>query len=251
MVISTYINTNYIANKTRYIKVCIEFPKRGMFSAICNCKTNSVQIGKCVYANQPYKRYRIMGQGECKMVFSIKELMKNIGDYSQTDIQQIRKCLINLNRSFAKYVIDDPLTYDECCEVKEFLDKMWFEFHNPCGNGNSNDNNTADDDKAIASDSRNLIATAKMVNANGLADFVNGNFYNIATTKNGNEEFDVVRFNEQIYIGLLDDNGIVHYNCVLNWGGPSAFAFLNSNEGVDFNDITNTLKYTNIVGMVK
>ena len=46
-------------------------------------------------------------------------------------------------------------------------------------------------------------------------------------------------------------NGIVHYNCVLNWGGSSAFAFLNSNEGVDFNDITNTLKYTNIVVMVK
>ena len=55
----------------------------------------------------------------------------------------------------------------------------------------------------------------------------------------------------KVEYGEEEYNGIVHYNCVLNWGGSSAFAFLNSNEGVDFNDITNTLKYTNIVVMVK
>ena len=54
-----------------------------------------------------------------------------------------------------------------------------------------------------------------------------------------------VEYGDEVY------NGIVHYNCVLNWGGTSAFAFLNSNEGVNFNDITNTLKYTNVVILVK
>ena len=75
----------------------------------------------------------------------------------------------------------------------------------------------------------------------------NGMSYNFTFRKSTEQNcwFVKVEYGEEEY------NGIVHYNCVLNWGGSSAFAFLNSNEGVDFNDITNTLKYTNIVVMVK
>lgn len=94
------------------------------------------------------------------------------------------------------------------------------------------------------------------VNSNGLeviSSFftvpidVNGTSYNFTFRKSTEQScwFVKVEYGEEVY------NGIVHYNCVLNWGGASAFAFLNSNEGVNFNDITNTLKYTNIVVMVK
>lgn len=94
------------------------------------------------------------------------------------------------------------------------------------------------------------------VNSNGLeviSSFftvpidVNGTSYNFTFRKSTEQScwFVKVEYGEEVY------NGIVHYNCVLNWGGASAFAFLNSNDGVNFNDITNTLKYTNIVVMVK
>ena len=94
------------------------------------------------------------------------------------------------------------------------------------------------------------------VNSNGLeviSSFftvpidVNGTSYNFTFRKSTEQScwFVKVEFGEEEY------NGIVHYNCVLNWGGSSAFSFLNSNDGVNFNDITNTLKYTNIVVMVK
>lgn len=94
------------------------------------------------------------------------------------------------------------------------------------------------------------------VNSNGLeviSSFftvpidVNGTSYNFTFRKSTEQScwFVKVEYGNEVY------NGIVHYNCVLNCGGSSAFAFLNSNEGVNFNDITNTLKYTNIVVMVK
>ena len=94
------------------------------------------------------------------------------------------------------------------------------------------------------------------VNSNGLevvSSFftvpidVNGTSYNFTFRKSTEQNcwFVKIEYGDEVY------NGIVHYNCVLNRGGSSAFAFLNSNEGVDFNDITNTLKYTNIVVMVK
>ena len=94
------------------------------------------------------------------------------------------------------------------------------------------------------------------VNSNGLevvSSFftvpidADGMSYNFTFRKSTEQNcwFVKVEYGEEVY------NGIVHYNCILNWGGRSAFAFLNSNEGVDFNDITNTLKYTNIVVMVK
>lgn len=94
------------------------------------------------------------------------------------------------------------------------------------------------------------------VNSNGLevvSSFftvpiaANGMTYNFTFKKSTEQNcwFVKVEYGEEVY------NGIVHYNCVLNCGGLSAFAFLNSNKGVDFNDITNTLKYTNIVVMVK
>lgn len=76
---------------------------------------------------------------------------------------------------------------------------------------------------------------------------VDGTSYNLTFRKSTEQKcwFVKVEYGDEVYCG------IVHYNCVLNWGGTSAFVFLNSNEGVDFNDITNTLKYTNIVVMVK
>lgn len=76
---------------------------------------------------------------------------------------------------------------------------------------------------------------------------VNGTSYNFTFRKSTEQScwFVKVEYGNEVY------NGTVHYNCVLNWGGSSAFVFLNSNEGVNFNDITNTLKYTNIVVMVK
>lgn len=94
------------------------------------------------------------------------------------------------------------------------------------------------------------------VNSNGLEEVlsfftvpidVNGSSYNFTFRKSTEQNcwFVKVEYGDEVY------NGIVHYNCVLNWGGSSAFSFLNSNEGVNFNDITNTLKYTNIVVMVK
>ena len=94
------------------------------------------------------------------------------------------------------------------------------------------------------------------VNSNGLEEIlsfftvpidVNGTSYNFTFRKSTEQNcwFVKVEYGDEVY------NGTVHYNCVLNWGGFSAFAFLNSNEGVNFNDITNTLKYTNIVVMVK
>ena len=94
------------------------------------------------------------------------------------------------------------------------------------------------------------------VNSNGLEEIlsfftvpidVNGTSYNFTFRKSTEQNcwFVKVEYGNEVY------NGTVHYNCVLNWGGSSAFAFLNSNEGVNFNDITNTLKYTNIVVMVK
>ena len=94
------------------------------------------------------------------------------------------------------------------------------------------------------------------VNSNGLeviSSFftvpidVNGTSYNFTFRKSTEQNcwFVKVEYGNEVY------NGTVHYNCVLNWGGSSAFTFLNSNEGVNFNDITNTLKYTNIVVMVK
>lgn len=75
----------------------------------------------------------------------------------------------------------------------------------------------------------------------------NGTTYNFTFRKSTEQNcwFVKVEYGNEVYCG------IVHYNCVIGWGGPSAFVFLNSNEGVDFNDITNTLKYTNIVIMVK
>ena len=95
-----------------------------------------------------------------------------------------------------------------------------------------------------------------LVNSNGLEEVlsfftvpidVNGTFYNFTFRKSTEQNcwFVKVEYGDEVY------NGTVHYNCVLNWGGSSAFVFLNSNEGVNFNDITNTLKYTNIVVMVK
>ena len=94
------------------------------------------------------------------------------------------------------------------------------------------------------------------VNSNGLEEVlsfftvpidVNGTSYNFTFRKSTEQScwFVKVEYGNEVY------NGTVHYNCVLNWGSSSAFAFLNSNEGVNFNDITNTLKYTNIVVMVK
>ena len=94
------------------------------------------------------------------------------------------------------------------------------------------------------------------VNSNGLEDVlsfftvpidVNGKDYNFTFRKSTEQNcwFVKIEYGDEVY------NGTVHYNCVLNWGGSSAFTFLNSNEGVNFNDITNTLKYTNIVVMVK
>ena len=94
------------------------------------------------------------------------------------------------------------------------------------------------------------------VNSNGLEEVlsfftvpidVNGTSYNFTFRKSTEQNcwFVKVEYGDEVY------NGTVHYNCVLNLGGSSAFAFLNSNEGVNFNDITNTLKYTNIVVMVK
>lgn len=94
------------------------------------------------------------------------------------------------------------------------------------------------------------------VNSNGLEEIlsfftvpidVNGTSYNFTFRKSTEQScwFVKVEYGNEVY------NGTVHYNCVLNWGGSSAFAFLNSNDGVNFNDITNTLKYTNIVVMVK
>ena len=94
------------------------------------------------------------------------------------------------------------------------------------------------------------------VNSNGLeviSSFftvpidVNGTSYNFTFRKSTEQNcwFVKVEYGDEVY------NGTVHYNCVLNWGGSSAFVFLNSNDGMNFNDITNTLKYTNIVVMVK
>ena len=93
------------------------------------------------------------------------------------------------------------------------------------------------------------------VNSNGLEEVlsfftvpidVNGTSYNFTFRKSTEQNcwFVKVEYGDEVY------NGTVHYNCVLNWGGSSAFAFLNSIEGVNFNDITTTLKYTNIVVMV-
>ena len=94
------------------------------------------------------------------------------------------------------------------------------------------------------------------VNSNGLE--VVSSFFTVPIDANGmSYNFTFKKSTEQncwfvkVEYGEEEYNGIVHYNCVLNWGGASTFAFLNSNEGVDFNDITNTLKYTNIVVMVK
>jgi hypothetical protein len=136
--------------------------------------------------------------------------------YNSDEIKQIRKCLSHLNRSFAKYIADDKkLTYDESCDVKEVIDKMWYDF---ICNTTQNDDvssakiNTQNVNKASSNDVRNLIATAKMVNADGLIDFVNGNFYTIRLNdKNGTEMFDIVQIDGQSYVGLLDDNGVAHY----------------------------------------
>lgn len=94
------------------------------------------------------------------------------------------------------------------------------------------------------------------VNSNGLevvSSFfavpidVNGTSYNFTFRKSTEQNcwFVKVEYGDEVYCG------VVHYNCMLNCNSTSAFIFLNSNEGVDFNDITNTLKYTNIVVMVK
>lgn len=94
------------------------------------------------------------------------------------------------------------------------------------------------------------------VNSNGLeviSSFfsvpieANGTTYTFTFRKSTEQKcwFVKVEYGNEVYCGT------VHFNCVLSWNGPSAFVFLNSNEGVDFNDITNTLKYTNIVVMVK
>lgn len=45
--------------------------------------------------------------------------------------------------------------------------------------------------------------------------------------------------------------GIVHYNSVLNWNGLFAVVFLNSNNGDNFNDITNTIQYSNLMILEK
>ena len=93
------------------------------------------------------------------------------------------------------------------------------------------------------------------VNSNGFEEIlsfftvpidVNGTSYNFTFRKSTEQNcwFVKVEYGDEVY------NGTFHYNCLLLWGGSSAFAFLNSNEGVNFNDITNTLKYTNIVVMV-
>lgn len=46
-------------------------------------------------------------------------------------------------------------------------------------------------------------------------------------------------------------NGIVHYNTILNWDGMFAVAILNSNEGKSFEDITNTIQYSNFMILEK
>ena len=51
--------------------------------------------------------------------------------------------------------------------------------------------------------------------------------------------------------GIDSYSGIVHYNSVLSWNNLFAFVILNSNEGNNFDDITNTIQYSNFMILEK
>ena len=51
--------------------------------------------------------------------------------------------------------------------------------------------------------------------------------------------------------GVDSYSGIVNYNSVLSWNRLFAFVILNSNEGNNFDDITNTIQYSNFMILEK
>lgn len=83
-------------------------------------------------------------------------------------------------------------------------------------------------------------------------------FVSVGITFNDNSyEVTLRKSNEQkcwfitVSNGTESYAGIVHYNNVLNWNGLFAFVILNSNEGKDFDDITNTIQYSNFMILEK
>jgi hypothetical protein len=219
MNIRTYININYVANKTRYIKAVIELPQLGMFSAIINCTTNKMQVGKNIYTSPTSRNVRqINGFGNFVVFHNLKEMEQAYQWYSATEKMQIRSVLNELKRSSFKFFKDvyNSSNITEMEEISNHILKLNQDYNYLYKNGTLpelQDEVNADEvevntNEVEVNKVRTFVKVAKMINASGLTDFVNGNFYQIdRIEQNGNS---VIKRNGK-FITLFDDNGIPHF----------------------------------------
>ena len=210
MKISYYINTNYYSNKTRYVKVSVVIDDKSVFSTICNLKTTKIQCQKAFYSDTSSVIHNIRGTGKgCLM--NLDELNK-IYHHLPTELQcAIESCFYNLFRSFRAFEKVANISIADRQEIYKYLLALDAEIKQITSwkittlTDKDIDNYIESDENVCNNDKRSVLTVAKMINADGLTEFVNGNIYQF--NYNGQS---CVPHKDKFY-DVLDDNGVSHW----------------------------------------
>jgi hypothetical protein len=215
----TFINYNYVVSTGNYVKVIIEMGEgaymKGFFSVILNPRTMKTQIGKMKYeiGTDNKIRYRnIFGQKNHNDYLILENVIINYlnGDghrevsLLKTYAKELKFCFKELKRSFQSYLkVDDSIQFEDVLQVNEYINKLIENFNKIINDNNYNSDeieivNNNNDDESNSSFVRKTITIAKMKNADGLTEFINGNFYPVV-----NKEY----YRSQEFYTLIADNG--------------------------------------------
>ena len=215
----TFCNPNYTVSSGNYIKVVMEIGGvscwYGFFSVILNMRNGKTQIGKMIYGNSndnAVRRRNIFGvkptQSKCfEFEDALNNADKEIGQmqlsYLKSNAKEFRKCFNELKRSFNDYQRVAHLQIEDCITIVNYIDKMVKHFNDIIYNVNASTIVPADDviedtNKNVIDNTRKMIKMAKIKNANGLNEFINGNFYPVVKT---------IGFNNALFAVVLNDMG--------------------------------------------
>jgi hypothetical protein len=213
----TFCNPNYTVSSGNYIKVVMEVGEvscwNGFFSVILNKNNGKTQIGKMVYGNSndnAVRRRNIFGvkptQSKCfEFEDALNNADKEIGQtqlsYLKSNAKEFRKCFNELKRSFNDYQRVTHLPLEDCITIVNYIDKMVKHFNDIINDANASIIVPADnviEDTNVIDNTRKMIKMAKIKNADGLSEFINGNFYPVVKT---------IGFNNALFAVVLNDMG--------------------------------------------
>ena len=210
MKISHYINTNYYSNKTRYVKVSVVIADKSVFSTIFNLKTKKIQCQKAFYSDTSGVIHNIRGTGKgCIMnIDELKKIYHHIPNELQCAIELCFYHLFRSSRAFEKVanisVADMQEIYNYLLTLEARIKQITVE-QTTILTDKDIDNYLESDENECNNDNRSVLTVAKMINADGLTEFVNGNIYQF----NYKGQSCVPHKNN--FYDVLDDNGVSHW----------------------------------------